>query len=63
MNKQIEQPELKVSGMLLYPEVQQSVTDRFKLQGHDITIASINLSQPWEQIHDDLIALVPKQPA
>lgn len=63
MNKQIEQPELKVSGMLLYPEVQQSFTDRFQLQGHDITIASINLSQPWEQIHDDLIALFPKQPA
>jgi 5-methylcytosine-specific restriction enzyme subunit McrC len=49
--------------MLLYPEVQQSFTDRFELQGHDITIASINLSQPWEQIHDDLIALFPKQPA
>ena len=57
MNKQIVHPELKISGMLLYPEVHQSFTDSFNLQGHSITIASINLSQTWEEIHADLIAL------
>tara|TARA_B100001971_G_scaffold214432_2_gene251906 strand:- start:1599 stop:2636 length:1038 start_codon:yes stop_codon:yes gene_type:complete len=58
MNKQIERPSMKVSGMLLYPEVHQSFTDRFILQGHPITIASINLDQPWEGIDADLKALV-----
>lgn len=58
MNKQIESPEKKVSGMLLYPEVQQSFTDHFVLQGHSVTIASINLDQPWKEIHNDLLSLV-----
>ncbi len=57
MNKQIERPSMKVSGMLLYPEVHQSFTDRFILQGHPITIASINLDQPWEGIRDDLLTI------
>ena len=54
MNKQIECPDLEISGMLLYPEVNQSFTDRFKLQGHPVAIASINLNQSWQNIHEDL---------
>lgn len=59
MNKQIERPDIKVSGMLLYPEVQKSFTDRFILQGHPIAMASINLDQPWEGIRNDLLGLFP----
>ncbi|MGJ8649504.1 MAG: 5-methylcytosine restriction system specificity protein McrC [Opitutaceae bacterium] len=62
MNRQLKEPELKISGMLLYPETEESFCHRFKLQGHAMCIASINLSQPWQEIHDDLLALVSEQP-
>jgi 5-methylcytosine-specific restriction enzyme subunit McrC len=61
MNRQIKEPELNISGMLLYPEVQESFCHRFMLQGHPMCIASINLKQPWQGIHDDLISLVSEQ--
>jgi 5-methylcytosine-specific restriction enzyme subunit McrC len=62
MNKQIQYPELKVSGILLYPQVNQSFTEHFNLQGHDVIIASINLNQPWRNIHNDLKALILDKP-
>ncbi|WP_269522418.1 5-methylcytosine restriction system specificity protein McrC [Coraliomargarita parva] len=58
MNRQLKEPKLRVSGMLLYPEVDEGFCHRFTLQGHPMCIATINLSQPWQQIHDELLALV-----
>lgn len=58
MNRRLKEPELSISGMLLYPEVEESFCHRFELQGHPMCIASINLSQPWQQIHNDLLELV-----
>jgi 5-methylcytosine-specific restriction enzyme subunit McrC len=58
MNRQIKEPELRISGMLLYPETKESFCHRFTLQGHPMCIASVNLNQPWRGIHEDLIKLV-----
>ena len=62
--------ELKVSGgearpviktcemMLLYPTVNSRLSADYTHGGHKIHIRSINLSQPWQFIHQDLLALV-----
>lgn len=60
MNRQLKDSELKISGMLLYPETKESFCHRFELQGHPMCISSVNLNQPWQTIHDDLLRLVEK---
>lgn len=57
MNRQIKDPALSISGMLLYPETEESFCHRFELQGHPMCIASINLNQPWQGIHQDLLEI------
>lgn len=57
MNRQIRDPELNISGILLYPETEESFCHRFELQGHPMCIASINLNQPWQGIHQDLLEI------
>ena len=58
MNRALKDPELSVSGMLLYPETKKSFCHRFELQGHSMCIASINLDQPWRNIDRELKALI-----
>lgn len=44
--------------MLLYPTVQQALDESFTVQGHRMRICTINLAQPWQGIHDDLLGLI-----
>ena len=46
------------SGMLLYPTVEQDIYETVKMQGHSISIATVNLNQPWEAIEDRLRSFV-----
>ncbi|MFO6428869.1 5-methylcytosine restriction system specificity protein McrC [Erythrobacter sp. W302b] len=48
----------KCEGMLLYPQVGRGMRECFKLQGQSVTIATINLAQPWQQISSDLLSLL-----
>jgi len=48
----------EAEGMLLYPTVQQASDESFTVQGHRMRICTINLAQPWEGIHDDLLWLI-----
>lgn len=50
-------------GMLLYPQVGKSMCERFDIQGHSVTVATINLAQPWQQISADLLSLVAWRPS
>lgn len=45
-------------GMLLYPQVGPRLRDTYQIQGHSLTLATINLAQPWQMIADDLIDLL-----
>lgn len=45
-------------GMLLYPEVGKSMRESFQIQGHAMTLATINLAQPWQSISEDLLGLL-----
>ncbi len=45
-------------GILLYPTVQQDVNLVYEMKGHTIRICTINLNQPWQNIHQDLLAII-----
>jgi 5-methylcytosine-specific restriction enzyme subunit McrC len=45
-------------GMLLYPQVQGSLRETYVIQGHPVTIATIDLARPWPAITDYLLALI-----
>lgn len=44
--------------MLLYPTVDSPLSADYTHKGHKIRIRTINLNQPWQSIHQDLLALV-----
>lgn len=52
-----EAPHL-YEGMLLYPSVDENLDLQYELQGHRISVRSINLNQDWKRIHKDLLAFV-----
>lgn len=45
-------------GMLLYPVVNEAFAFNYVLNGHRISVRSLDLDQPWERIHRDLLELV-----
>ncbi len=44
--------------MLLYPTVDSPLSASYTHKGRKISIRTINLNQPWQCIHQDLLALV-----
>ena len=42
-----------------YPRTTESVRIQVALFGHPFLAATINLAQPWTQIHDDLLTMLP----
>ena len=53
-----ETPGAKHEGILLYPTVDQHVAVDVCLEGFSICARSINLSQNWQKIHSDMLALI-----
>jgi len=50
-NAAAAEPSMVVSeGMLLYPQVGAALHAKYDLQGHQITIATVDLSLPWPDI-------------
>jgi 5-methylcytosine-specific restriction enzyme subunit McrC len=45
-------------GMLLYPANGTSMRETFRIQSHPVTIATIDLAQPWPTIARDLLGLL-----
>jgi 5-methylcytosine-specific restriction enzyme subunit McrC len=46
------------SGVLLYPAVGQRVSERVRLQDHVIRIESVDLAAPWQEIEEQLMAII-----
>tara|TARA_B100000315_G_C14501525_1_gene552560 strand:+ start:104 stop:682 length:579 start_codon:yes stop_codon:yes gene_type:complete len=44
--------------MLLYPTIDVPLSATYTDKGQTISIRTINLNQPWQRIHDDLLDLV-----
>ena len=57
-NMQAANPDLNTEGMLLYPVAASAPTLEYELDGFRVRVRSLNLDQPWEEIHRDLLALV-----
>ena len=45
-------------AILLYPMVETSLDVSYTHRNHKISVRTINLSQPWQAIHDDLLKFV-----
>lgn len=51
------------SGILLYPAVQHTLSERIRLQRHLIRIESLDLAAPWEDVERELLELVTQAPS
>ena len=45
-------------GVLLYPAVDVHFLHHYDFQGHRLTVASLDLARPWEQIHHRLMEVI-----
>ncbi|KAF0093294.1 MAG: 5-methylcytosine-specific restriction enzyme subunit McrC [Puniceicoccaceae bacterium 5H] len=61
-NLQLMHPGRAFEGILLYPETGESFCHRYTLQGHGLTLCTLNLNQPWPGIARDLKALLAEFP-
>lgn len=59
-NREATKPDhaRKHEGILLYPQVDEPVQAEVRLEGFRIQACTINLDQPWQQIHDDLLEIL-----
>ena len=48
----------KVEGLLLYPQVGSNFDAVANLQGHELRLATLDLSQPWPRIDRALLELI-----
>jgi 5-methylcytosine-specific restriction enzyme subunit McrC len=45
-------------GVLLYPTVATPLNLTYKIQGHPITVKTVNLNQEWRSIHKEMLELI-----
>ncbi len=57
-NRDANVPGVPHEGMLLYPVVRDRFAFRYELMGRRFTVRSIDLEQPWPEIHRDLLAVL-----
>ena len=57
-NVTADQAFANCEGMLLYPQVGPCLRESYQIQGHPVTLATVNLAQPWPAIARDLIDLL-----
>lgn len=48
----------EAQGMLLYPTVDYQLDEQFNIQGHNMRLSTIDLTDEWEQIETRLLSLV-----
>ncbi|MEI4263956.1 5-methylcytosine restriction system specificity protein McrC [Roseovarius sp. D0-M9] len=52
------EPERVLSGLLIYPSSGKSIRLRYRLLDTAVTVATVNLSAEWGEIHEELISLI-----
>lgn len=45
----------EISGLLLFPKVDKSIDVNYLIQGHSITVKTIDLTKAWEELERDLL--------
>jgi 5-methylcytosine-specific restriction enzyme subunit McrC len=56
--EELSESHRTASGILLYPAVNHSLSDRTRLQGHEIRIESLDLAAAWQEVERQLLDLV-----
>jgi len=51
-------PDAHAEGILLYPAVNENVRLDYRIAGHAVHIRTLDLSQDWRSIHDQLTGMV-----
>ncbi len=51
-------PDDTAEGILLYPLTSESVDLSYRIQGHKVSVCTLDLSKPWREIHLDLLCLI-----
>lgn len=49
---------INCAGILLYPTVTTILEEKATISGHDIYFKTIDLNQPWQNIHRDLLKII-----
>jgi len=57
-----DDPGQQVAGMLLYPRRGEAVDALASVEALPIRVCTIDLEQPWQQVHSDLLALFAGSP-
>ena len=52
-----------VCGALVYASPGGGCLHRYRMDGHEIAVAAIDLSEPWKQVHSALISLLEESQA
>lgn len=50
--------DAQAEGILLYPVVDQNIRLSYQIPGHMVRIRTVDLSRPWQEIHNDLLQIV-----
>jgi 5-methylcytosine-specific restriction enzyme subunit McrC len=50
-------PTEEVKGMLVYPKVDRVVAEHYRIKGFDVSLRTVDMNQPWPQIHAELISI------
>jgi len=56
--EQLSEAHHRAIGMLLYPAIQSTLSEKIELQDHVIRIESVDLAAPWQEIERQLIGLI-----
>jgi 5-methylcytosine-specific restriction enzyme subunit McrC len=51
-------PDTKAEGILVYPAVERALDLRYRIQGHGLSVRTLDLAAPWPEIHGELISLL-----
>lgn len=55
--------DTKAEGILVYPAVERALDLRYRIQGHALSVRTLDLAAPWPEIHRDLINLLQERRA
>jgi 5-methylcytosine-specific restriction enzyme subunit McrC len=53
--------DVELSGMLIYPRVDKTLRQKYKIQGYPVTICTVDLNQDWKDIRAEIFEIVDMQ--
>lgn len=57
-NKEVDPGWGECEGILLYPVTQRPLDLRYRIHGHQVRVATINLNQHWQRIEKDMLGII-----